>query len=117
MVGDARLRIANYASLLLPRGKLELPWLEGSSTRSLRSLSQGHSPRHESGTRPKAEDHERGPKGRVEWWAMEDLSGFTTFRRDCVKYHRGVAEGGDGWWAMEDLNFRPRHYQCRALTS
>ena len=21
------------------------------------------------------------------------------------------------WWATEDLNFRPRHYQCRALTS
>ncbi len=21
------------------------------------------------------------------------------------------------WWAMEDLNFRPRHYQCRALTN
>ena len=21
------------------------------------------------------------------------------------------------WWAMEDLNLRPRHYQCRALTS
>ena len=21
------------------------------------------------------------------------------------------------WWAKEDLNLRPRHYQCRALTS
>ena len=48
-------------------------------------------------------------------WALKE----DAVQWEAKKGWRKVRQRGEcsTWWAMEDLNLRPRHYQCRALTS